>query len=97
MKPFTLLKPAEQELLESTEYYNRESPGLGDRFLGDFLSLMERLSRYPESGKRTLKRLRVAGLRSFPYSVVYGLAEDHLVVVAVAHQSRRSGYWKDRI
>jgi plasmid stabilization system protein ParE len=97
MRPFTLLVPAEQELLTSTEYYNQESPGLGDRFLEDFLSLIERLGRYPESGKRTSKRMRVAGLQSFPYSVVYRLEGNRLLVVAVTHQSRRPGYWKDRI
>lgn len=35
-------------------------------------------------------------LPRFPYSVVYEVHADHIVIVAVAHQRRRPGYWRDR-
>ena len=33
----------------------------------------------------------------FPYSVIYGIHGDALWVVAVAHHSRREGYWRGRV
>lgn len=45
MKPYTLLPIAEQELLDSARFYDQATPGTGDRFIDDFLKLMERLGR----------------------------------------------------
>jgi len=33
----------------------------------------------------------------FPYSFVYGIDEETIVVIAVAHQRRKPDYWSDRI
>jgi toxin ParE1/3/4 len=33
----------------------------------------------------------------FPYSVIYSLLEDDVLVVAVAHHRRRPFYWRDRV
>ncbi len=33
---------------------------------------------------------------SFPFSLVYVVRGEILFVVAVAHQSRRPGYWRGR-
>jgi toxin ParE2 len=97
MRFFKLLPIAEQELLESADFYNRESKGLGERLVVDFNTVIERLCLYPESGPRISKRLRVARLSDFPYDIVYRIHPDHLLVIAVAHQSRRPRYWKGRI
>jgi plasmid stabilization system protein ParE len=35
-------------------------------------------------------------LREYPYSIVYRLVDDTVVIVAVAHSRRRFGYWKRR-
>jgi hypothetical protein len=35
-------------------------------------------------------------LRRFPYDVVVVDRPDEYLVVAIAHQSRRPGYWRDR-
>lgn len=97
MRRFKLLTIAERELLDSARFYNQESAGVGDRLVDEFLSVMERLCRHPESGARISKRLRVTRFRQFPYSVVYKIEDELILVVAVAHQSRRPGYWKGRI
>jgi hypothetical protein len=36
-------------------------------------------------------------LRRFPYDIVVRERVDEIIVVAVAHQSRRPGYWKNRL
>lgn len=35
-------------------------------------------------------------LRRFPYSIIYQLKPDEIRVIALAHQSRRPGYWRGR-
>jgi hypothetical protein len=32
----------------------------------------------------------------FPYSIVYKQDPDKIVIVAIAHQRRRPGYWQRR-
>ena len=40
---------AQRELDEAVEYYNAESPGLGEQFLLEVLRTLERLKQYPEA------------------------------------------------
>jgi hypothetical protein len=43
------LEVARDELDEVIEYYNAESPGLGDQFLLEALEAAERIRRFPNS------------------------------------------------
>jgi hypothetical protein len=44
---------------------------------------------------RTDVRPRV--LQRFPYSIIYLVERNEIVIVAVAHHKRRPGYWLDRL
>jgi hypothetical protein len=33
----------------------------------------------------------------FPYSLMYIVEEHELYILAIAHQSKRPGYWADRV
>jgi hypothetical protein len=52
-----------------------------------FVLLLDAISR------GTARRVLV---RRFPYFVIYREWSDRLEIVAVAHQSRRPGYWRSR-
>lgn len=97
MRTYRLLRVAERELQESAQFYNGERPGWGDRLLIDFGAVMERLVLYPKSGILVVRRVRVARLSDFPYNVVYKIEPGAILVIAVAHQSREFGYWRDRL
>jgi plasmid stabilization system protein ParE len=97
MKPYQLLRRAEFELEDARQFYRAESPDLGNRFLDEFESVMERLGRFPESSPRLSRRLRVARLSVFRFNVIYQIKPDVILVVAVGHQSRKPGYWRGRI
>jgi hypothetical protein len=47
-----------------------------------------------QSGAQGAKRVI---LRRFPYDVVVIERDDNMLIVAVAHHSRKPGYWQDRI
>ena len=57
---------------------------------------------WPESGAvwpgsdsiPVVRSRRVAG---FPYRLVYLVQATELVVIALAHQKRKPGYWRDRL
>jgi toxin ParE1/3/4 len=70
---------------------------LGDRFLEDINVATRTIERYPNIAPVIDDGVHAKSLLSFPYSLMYVVEEDELFVVAIAHQSRRLGYWADRL
>ena len=91
------LEVAQLELDEGIEYYNHESSGLGDVFLSEILSALDRIGQFPKAWHPCSKRTRRCQIRRFPYGIVYQIREDEILVVAIAHLHRKPDYWKDRI
>ena len=87
---------AQRELDEAADFYDLESPGLGERFLDDVRSELEGLLEFPESCPVLLGETRKLVLERFPFSVMYWTDGEVIAVYAIAHQSRRPGYWQDR-
>lgn len=57
------------------------------------LSLLNQFAALGESGTHNTRSLPLQG---FPYSLIYRLRGDTVRVIAVAHHSRRPGYWAER-
>jgi len=58
---------------------------------------VRRIISFPQHGSPYLVETRRIVLRRFPYSVVYWPDPEDLLVVAVAHQRRKPGYWRSRV
>ena len=86
---------AQDELIATAMYYEAARPGLGQQFRDSVQVVLDRLLAHPELGeeRRGARRLMVAG---FPYDIVYRTTNSALEVLAVAHHSRRPGYWSRR-
>jgi toxin ParE2 len=91
------LESARQELDEAIEYYNTESPGVGDGFLQEVLASLKRIGDYPEAWHPFSKRTRRCQTRRFPYGLIYQIRVDEILIIAVANLHRKPGYWKDRL
>ena len=91
------LKIAQIELDEAIVYYNYEIPGLGDAFLTEVLSALDRIGKFPEAWQPCSKRTRRCQTRRFPYGVIYQIRGKEILLVAIANLHRKSDYWKDRI
>ncbi|MDY6969846.1 MAG: type II toxin-antitoxin system RelE/ParE family toxin [Spirochaetota bacterium] len=91
------LEIAQIELDDAIEYYNYESPGLGDAFLLDVLNALDRIGQFPEAWHPCSKRARRCQTRRFPYGIIYQIRENEILVVAVANLHRDPDLWKDRI
>ncbi|MDO8369158.1 MAG: type II toxin-antitoxin system RelE/ParE family toxin [Candidatus Nitrotoga sp.] len=57
------------------------------------LNLLNQFAALGESGTHNTRSLPLHG---FPYSLIYRLRDDTVRVIAVAHHSRRPGYWVGR-
>jgi hypothetical protein len=96
-----LLAEADAEAKEAACWYDDHQAGLGDEFLEALAKRLaeieERPDRFPQlETVRTNRNIRRAILRRFPYSVVYEILADEVMVLAVAHTRRRPKYWIKR-
>lgn len=91
------LEIAQVELDDAIRYYNAEFPDLGDAFLVETLSAIDRVQRFPDAWHPLGEDTRRCRLRRFPYGVIYCMDGETLLVVAVANLHRRPDYWKDRL
>lgn len=87
---------ASEEFIAAVEYYEAALPGLGRRFLLAVRRTTELAQRHSESGVSGAEGVRRLVVPGFPYDVMYRLREDILEILAVAHQHRRPGYWRER-
>ena len=88
---------AQRELEEAAEFYDLESPGLGLKFGEAVEAAIETLLEFPESRPVLLGKTRKLVLARYPYSILYRINGDYIVVSAVAHHSRRPGYLGERL
>jgi plasmid stabilization system protein ParE len=65
-------------------------------FANEFEHALSMLSGFPNIGVAGSYKTRIFTLQSFPYSLVYRIQPEYVRVIAVAHHSRRPGYWAGR-
>jgi plasmid stabilization system protein ParE len=70
--------------------------GLGLAFLDEIEESVEQVLANPEACQHEYGEIRCKRLRRFPYNLFYSLEADRIRVLAVAHQKRRPGYWRNR-
>jgi plasmid stabilization system protein ParE len=85
-----------EELRQARRWYEERSPvsalGLAQEIDRAVLQISEAPARYPRAEYGTRRFL----LARFPFTLFYRASESEIVVVAVAHQKRRPGYWASR-
>ena len=87
---------AERELIDASEYYEREQPGLGAAFIADVQRCTDAIVEHPEAGAIILGRVRRRLCRRFRYGVLYTIRQDIVRVLAVMNLRRRPTYWVGR-
>ena len=92
-----LLELAQAELDEAIGWYAEQALGLGDAFLLETLKVLKLVEQFPQAWHPLTPEIRRCRLKRFPYSVVYTLDAEGILVLAVAHQHRKPGYWRNRV
>jgi len=99
--PVRFSEEAASELEAATAYYDEQQPGLGEAFIDAIDTALGMLAEWPRSGVpipgvASGLEIRRAPVPRFPYHLPYVVIEDHVRVLAVAHDRRRPGYWAPR-
>jgi toxin ParE1/3/4 len=96
-----IVPAAEEEFHAAASWYEKQRAGLGFEFLDAVDVAMQEIANAPQrfpplefgSTDESVRRLM---LERFPYLVIFEILEGEVLVLAVAHTSRKPGYWKDR-
>lgn len=97
MRTVRYLEPAEIELLAEVAYLEDSQPGLGRRFFDEVKRAEGYIAEFPEAAEEIRPGVRKRLIRLFRYSLFYSIERDEILIIAVAHPSRRPGYWGDRL
>ena len=97
MIAYRFLYPAEEEMTEASLFYEAASDGLGSDFLTDVQIGINNLLEHPHLGQPVGGGMRRMLLHRFPFSLIYSIESDAILIIAVAHYGRRPGYWRDRV
>lgn len=89
-------KYAKQELEDAVDFYETEFAGLGIKFKREVKEATIRVIRHPEAWSIERGEIRKYILHHFPFKLLYSIENDHIFVIAVAHQHRKPEYWIDR-
>jgi len=89
------------EVIEIAAWYDNRSEGLGDRFIEEFLSVLDGLVINPllHCRRHPHKNIRWRYPKTFPYRIIYEVIESErsVVIAAVLHAARHDRVWKRRI
>jgi hypothetical protein len=93
----TYLAASDSEFEAATTYYNQERAGLGFEFADEVKQTLDRIKNYPEAWTPLSKRTRRCQVHRFPYSVIYQMRGDLLIIVAIQNNHRKPDRWIDRL
>ena len=96
MLPVDLLPGARRDFDESFDWYAKRSTRAAERFADAVDAALAAVAGNPGRFAVVDDVHRECPTRRFPFRIVYRIAHDRIVVVAIAHGKRRPGYWRDR-
>ena len=88
---------ARREYLDATVFYSEAGERIGVRFADAVESATAKIGSDPHRFREIevgVRRCRVTG---FPYSIIYNVAEEEIVILAVKHDRRSPDYWRYRL
>ena len=91
------LDAADAEFQEAIDYYNSQGTGLGFEFSDEVKSAVARIRNYPKAWTPLSRRTRRCQVHRFPYSRIYELRSDLIVIVAIQHHRRKPENWRKRL
>jgi toxin ParE1/3/4 len=92
---------AEEDLIESAQWYESQQPGLGGEFVYEVIQVWNALAENPflNSRRHPQKNIRWRYPERFPHRVIYQVSESDgiIVVAAVLHAARHDRHWRRRL
>lgn len=95
--PVRFHSAARQELWHEVEFYDERGQGLGNELAAEVERVIRDIREYPELGTPDRVGTRRVKVHRFPFSIIYCVQSEQIVLVALAHHSRKPEYWRERI
>lgn len=96
MIPVVFDPDAQAEFLEAVRYYEDCQTGLGRRFKFSVEEAVQSIAKTPFRYRVLHAPFRRYLLPKFPYSIIYCIGPENILIIAVAHTKRKPGYWIQR-
>ena len=78
------------------EWYDAQSPGLGDSFVGSLEQIVDLVGELPGAFPEIAVGLRRALLSRFPYALYYRIDDGVIDIIACLHTRQSPGRWRSR-
>lgn len=91
------LEEAEQELLEAVLYYDKQAQGLGKKFADEVYHATANIADFPFINQKLTDDIRRKRLKRYPFSVLYRIDGQDIIVIALMHLKRKPFYWQNRL
>ena len=85
------------EFAEAVQFYKQRGRDLGRRFALETRLAIKKIGDHPKRWRMIEDDVRCCLVRVFPYSVLYTIEDDYILIVAIAHGKRQPGYWRHRL
>lgn len=95
-KPLELHPGAEEDYRAAYAWYRERSLPAAEKFESAVERALDYIEESPERWPVYQSRFRKYTLLEFPYKIIYFSDSSRTFVLAIAHGSRKPGYWKKR-
>lgn len=82
---------------EARLWYRDRSQGVEERFRRALRRAIADIREAPDRWPADDDGLRCCRMAGFPYRLIYWTDGSYSLVVAIAHNKRRPGYWRERL
>ncbi len=87
-----------EESRRAAAWYRKRSARAAERFVQQIRIAIERVTADPESFPLIGAQFRSIRIGKYPFMLIYEIRSPEVVfVIAIAHTSRRSAYWRRRV
>lgn len=91
------LPAAELEFIRELAYYSKARPGVAVNFEAAVEAAVHMAARHPRGGAPSFRDTRAFRVKGFPFSLVYRVFPNEVLIVAVAPHSKKPNYWAARV
>ena len=91
------LTPAQGEFEQIVRYYDQQREGLGNQFIIEFRRTVRRIENFPTAWSAMSSDVRRCQVHRFPYSVIYTVRHEVILIAAIQHHNRHPDYWRNRL
>lgn len=97
MPSISFLPQASDEYDQAYAWYVARSRQAAQAFAAEISHALDAIAQAPLSWPLDAKGCRRFVLQQFPFSVIYLATNGDILIVAIAHSSRRPHYWRRRL